>query len=56
MEGLQNLELSVFVPLVLEDLLDGYCLPSLSYGCLKYNPKRSISDNLLSIVSQTLLY
>jgi hypothetical protein len=54
-QHLQNLKLSVLVALVLKDFLDGHCLSSFSDCCFKYNSKRTISDNLLCVVSEALL-
>ena len=51
----QNLQLSVLISLILEHLFDGYGFPSLSNCRFKHNSKRSISNDLLSIVSETLL-
>lgn len=43
-------KLSVFVPFVLEYLLDGDELASLSNSRLKNDSERAISDNLLDVV------
>ena len=55
-EHFQNLELSVLVPLVLEDLFDGNCLASLRNSGLEDHSKRAIADNLLRIVGEALLF
>ena len=55
MQHFQNGQLSILVPLVLEHLLDGYCLSGLSDSRLENDTKRPISDNLLCVVGHTLL-
>ena len=47
---LQNGEFSVFVPLVLEHLLDGYCLTRLCDRGLEHHSKRAVPDNFLRVV------
>ena len=54
-EHLQNLQLSVLVPLILEHLLDGYCFASLCDRCLKDNSEGAIPDDLFSIIGEALL-
>ena len=54
-EHLQNLQLSVLVPLVLEHLLDGHCLASLCNRRLEDNSKRAISNDLFGIIGEALL-
>jgi len=51
----QNLQFSILIPLVLEDLLYCHCFSSFSYNSFKDNPKGAISNDLLSIISKTLL-
>ena len=55
MEHLENLKLSILVPLVLEDLLDGYGLTRLRDSRLEYHAEGAIADNFLSIISEALL-
>jgi|LauGreDrversion4_2_1035121.scaffolds.fasta_scaffold468609_3 hypothetical protein len=54
MKGLQDLEFSVLVALVLEDLLDGYLFTGFGDSSLKYNAKGPISYDLLCIIGHTL--
>lgn len=54
-EHFQNGEFSVFVPLVLKNLFDSNSLTSFSNSCLEHNSKRSVTNDLLSIVSIALL-
>lgn len=54
-QHLQNLKLSVLVALVLKDFLDGHSLSGFRDSCFKYNSERTISDNLLCVVSEALL-
>lgn len=54
-QHLEDLKLSVLISLVLEYFLDGHCLSRLSNGSLEDHTKRSISNDLLSIVGKTLL-
>ena len=56
MEHFQNGQLSVFVPLVLENLFDSHSFSSFCDGCLENHTKGSVSDNLLSVVGHTLLF
>ena len=55
MEHLEDLEFSILVPLVLEDLLDGYGLTRLRDSRLEYHAEGAIADNFLSIISEALL-
>ncbi len=55
MKSLQNLQLSVLIPLVLEDFLNCYNLSCLGYLGFEYDSERPVSDNLLRIVGQALL-
>ena len=52
MQGLQDTELSVFVPLVLEHFLYGHCLSRLGHHCLEHYSERSIPYDLLCIVCE----
>ena len=52
---LENLQLSVLVPFILEHFLDGYCLACFGNGRLEDNTKGTISNNFLSVVRETLL-
>ena len=51
-ELFEDLEFSVFVPRVLEDLLDGDWLSSFSHASLEHNPEGAVADDLLRIVCQ----
>ena len=54
-EHFQDYEFTIFVALVLEDLLDSDCLASFSDDGLEHDSKRTISDYFLSVVSEGLL-
>jgi hypothetical protein len=54
MEHLENSELSIFVPLVLEHFLNSHSFPGLRDGCFEYHTEGTISDNFFSVVSQAL--
>ena len=54
-EHLEDLKLSILVPLVLEDLLDGYCLARLRNSRFETHTEGAIADNFLSIISEALL-
>ena len=54
-QHLEDLQLSVFVSLILEDLFDRNRFASLCYDCLEDHSERTISDNFLRVVSKTLL-
>lgn len=56
MEHFQNGQLSVFVPLVLENLLDSHGFPSFCDRCFENHTEGSVSDDLLSVVGHTLLF
>jgi len=51
----KNLQLTIFVPLVLKHLLDSHSFTSFGDSSFEDNTKRSISDDLLSIVGERLL-
>ena len=51
----QNLQLSVLVALVLEYFFDGHSLSCLRNGRFENHSKGAISNNFLSVVSETLL-
>lgn len=53
---LQYLQLSILVSLVLEHLLDGHGLSRFRDGGLENHAKRSISNDFLSVICETLLY
>ena len=55
MQHFQNSELTIFISLILKDLLNGDCLTCFSYGSFKYDTKGTITNNLFRIVSHTLL-
>jgi len=55
MQHLQNLQLTIFVALVLENLLDRDSFPGLGNRGLEHHAERSVSDNFLSVVSERLL-
>ena len=55
MQHLEDLQLSVLVALVLEDLFDGDCLASLSDRRFEDNTEGAISDNFLGVVREALL-
>ena len=52
---LKDSQLSVFVTLVLEDLLDSDGLTSFSDCGLEYDTERTITNDLFSVVSHALL-
>jgi hypothetical protein len=52
-ELLHNLQLSILVSLVLIHLLDGYLLVILVHCGLENDTERAISNNTVSIVSET---
>ena len=52
----ENLQLSVFIPLVLENFLDRYSFPCLCDCGLENDAERAVANNLLSVVSETLLF
>jgi len=54
-QHLEDLELSVLVPFVLEYLLDGYRLASLRNRRFEDHSERPIANDLLSIVREALL-
>lgn len=56
MQHFQNSQFSIFIPFVLEYLLDSHCFSSFGNGCLEYNTEWSISNNFLSIISHALKY
>jgi hypothetical protein len=51
----KNLQLTIFVPLVLKHLLDSHSFTGFGDSSFEDNTKRSISDDLLSIVGERLL-
>jgi len=51
-EHFQDYEFTIFVALVLEDLFNCDGLASLSNNGLEYDSKRTVSDDLLSVVSE----
>ena len=53
-ETFHDLELSVFIPFILIDLLDGDFLSCFVNGGLKDNPEGSVAHHSLCIVSETL--
>ena len=55
MEHFQDLKLSVFVPFILEDFLDGHCLASLRYRRFEDNSEWAISNDLFSVIGEALL-
>jgi hypothetical protein len=55
MQDLQDLKFTVLVSLILEDLLNSDALTGLGYGGLEHDTERAISNNLLSVVCDTLL-
>lgn len=54
-EHLEDLKLSILVPLVLEDFFDGHGLACLRDSRFEYNAEGAIADNFLSIISEALL-
>ena len=52
---LENGEFSVFVPLVLENLLDGHGLAGFGDGSLEHHSEGTVTDDFLSVVGETLL-
>ena len=56
MQRFQNLKFSVLVPLVLEHLLYRNVLPCFGYCRLEHNAKRTVPDNLLRVIGNTLLF
>ena len=54
-EHLEDLKLSILVPFILEDFLDGHGLARLSDSRLENHAEGAISDNFLSIISEALL-
>lgn len=56
MEHFQNGQLSVFVPLVLENLFDSHSFSSFCDRCFENHAEGSVSDDLLSVVGHTLLF
>ena len=55
MEHFEYLKLPILVPLVLEDLFDGYCLARLRNSRFENHTEGAIADNFLSIISEALL-
>lgn len=53
-QGFQYLEFSIFITLILEDLLDRDLLSRLSDGGSEDNPERAVSDYLFGIIGDTL--
>lgn len=53
-EHLEDGQLSVLVPFVLEHFLDGDCFSGLGDGGLEYHTKRAIANDLFSVVSKAL--
>jgi hypothetical protein len=51
----QNLQLSVFISLILKDLLNGDSFSSLRNGGLEDNSKGSIANDLFCIIGEALL-
>jgi len=47
---LKNLQFSIFISFILEDFLNCNSFASFSKSCLKYNTKRSISNDSLSVI------
>lgn len=56
MKGFQDLQLAVLIALVLEHLLDRYCLASLRYSRFEDHAERAISHDFLRIVGQALYF
>ena len=54
-EHLEDLKLSILVPFVLENLLDGHGFARLGNGSLKHHAEGTVADDFLSIVGETLL-
>ena len=54
-EHFQYGQLSVLVPLVLEDFLDGDCFSCLRNGCLEHYSEGTIANDFLSVVCEALL-
>jgi hypothetical protein len=54
MKGLEDFELTIFVALILKDLLDSNCLTSFCNCCLEDYSERPIAYDFLSIISETL--
>ena len=54
-QHLKNLKFTIFVSLILEDLLNSNSLTSLSNCGLEYDTKGTIADDFLRIISEALL-
>lgn len=54
MKSFENLEFTVLVALILEHFFNSHCLTSFRNCCLEYDTERTVSNNFLRIVSQTL--
>ena len=54
-QHLEDLQLTILVALVLEDLFDGNSFASFCYRCLENYAKRAIANDFFSVVSERLL-
>jgi hypothetical protein len=54
-QHLQNGQLPVLIPFILENFFNRHSLPCLRNHCFENNPKRTVAYDFLCIVSQTLL-
>ena len=55
MQHFQNSELTIFISLILKDLLNGDCFTGFSNGSFEYDTKWAITNDFFSIVGHTLL-